>query len=121
MDIITIKDVNKLIKKMGSYKISDGYHTFGELYEHRAMLFIALCSMVHLYSKRLKVWKSQKHFDGTMYKGYFILGIGTKKGEQITYHLPMEYWNNAVVDYRSRAPKFDGHTSKDVLERLKKI
>lgn len=52
-------------------QISDGYHTFGELYEHRIALFRALCSM------------------------------------------------QLEIDSEHGAPKWDGHTSADVLQRLK--
>jgi hypothetical protein len=31
---------------MDTNRISDGYHTFGELYDHRIQLFIALCKMM---------------------------------------------------------------------------
>ncbi len=64
--------------------ISDGYHTFKELYEHRVTLFIALanthCDLLkELYDKMeisspwfFPFWKAKKHEDGTMYDGWFI-------------------------------------------------
>ena len=51
---------------------SDGYHTFNELYHHRAVLFSVI---VANYPDR--AWKSKKHHDGTMYDGMFIVGIDT--------------------------------------------
>src|SRR6266487_1447153 len=68
--------------------ISDGYHTFGELYEHRIYLFIALCSVVPYgkYTNHLQVWKSKYHHDGSCYDNWFIMGIGIRKGDQISYH-----------------------------------
>lgn len=105
--------------------ISDGYHTFGELYEHRNQLFIALCRAVFYHPKLYPdsaVWKSKKHFDGTEWDGWFILGIGTHKGTQITYHLPISKWDEcSFACTYDRAPEFDGHTSADVLERLKNL
>jgi hypothetical protein len=98
--------------------ISDGYHTFTELYDHRITLYIALCKeLAGLY-----VWRSKLHSDGTSFDGWFILGISDEKGKQITYHIPLEKWNdcNFACD-RDKAPEFDGHTSQDVLERIKNL
>lgn len=96
-------------------EISDGYHTFNELYEHRHFLFRALCKC---YS--LTAWKSKKHDDGTSIKGWFIAGIVNPKGKGITYHIPMRLWKNFSMNTTlHRAPKWDGHTSKGVIKRLK--
>ncbi len=46
---------------------SDGYHTFDELYHHRAVLFSVIVAMF-----RGRSWKSLHHHDGTMYDGMFI-------------------------------------------------
>lgn len=118
-----IEGVNNVIKNSGinTNKISDGYHTFGELYEHRVALFIALCSVIPYgkYTDNILVWKSKLHHDGTSYDGWFIAGIGKDKGQQISYHLPISKWDDCVCDEYERAPEWDGHTSNDVLERLK--
>jgi hypothetical protein len=106
----------------------DGYHTFDELYEHRIELFIALCKAYEKIgdewgSGGIEVWKSKKHSDGELAFGgtWFVLGIGTEKGEQITYHLPIAKWEEAPGDILDKAPEFDGHTSEDVLNRLKSL
>lgn len=100
-------------------QISDGYHTFGELYEHRIVLFICLC--FYLYKDHY-VWRSKAHSDGSIFDGWFIMGIGEKKGEQISYHLPMRFWDNTLfAKTLGRAPEWDGHTSADVLDRLKSL
>lgn len=52
------------------------------------------------------------------------MGIGTERGEQITYHLPDRLWDaagEAVTGTLERAPAYDGHNSFDVIERLKKL
>lgn len=100
--------------------VSDGYHTMADLYEHRIALFRALCKVVENETD-FPVWKSTQHSDGSQFEGWFLLGMGTACGEQITYHLPMTLWDNAPGEILYRAPLFDGHTSKDVLERLKKL
>lgn len=98
--------------------VSDGYHTIDELYDHRIRLYIALArKLINLY----EVWCSDLHSDGSKIDGWFLLGINTIKGKQITYHLPMSYWSevSSFAKYLNQAPYFDGHTSEDVLERLK--
>ena len=104
-------------------EISDGYHTFDELYDHRITLYIALCNEIAKQVNRghyNPVWRSKIHSDGSNYDGWFLLGIKEVKGEQITYHIPLERWNDT---HRARtlekSPEFDGHTSNDVLERIK--
>jgi hypothetical protein len=98
---------------MSKEYISDGYHTFDELYEHRHVLFMNLCGIVD------NAWKSKKHSDGSMWDGWFIAGINIEKGKQITYHIPIRLWNDFRVRELEFAPEWDGHTSDDVIERLK--
>lgn len=92
--------------------ISDGHHTFGELYKHRCYLFAVICN-----SNKNKAWKSKKHSDGTMYDGMFIVGITTPNGEA-TYHYDMKFWELFDVKEILNAPEYDGYTPDDVLERL---
>jgi hypothetical protein len=106
--------MNDTIPAKGS--ITDGYHTFDELYEHRHTLFIALCKR---YIGIRPVWRSQVHSDGTSMDGWFILGIDKKKGSQITYHLPMSKWTLCdFVETLDQAPEWDGHTPADTLSRI---
>lgn len=96
---------------------SDGYHSFNELYEHRHALFLALLSI-----KATGGWMSKKHDDGSEMDGWFIAGIRLKEGD-ISYHLPMHLWDACVktgAEVLDKAPKWDGHTSKDVIDRLMK-
>ncbi len=99
--------------------VSDGYHTFDELYEHRFALFIALCRC----AEDLYTWRSRKHADGTMFAGWFIAGVRTAPTHQITYHLPERLWNRLehVCETLECAPQWDGHTSSDVIERLMEL
>lgn len=126
-------------KKCGSHPESthfhqpctcDGYHTFDELYEHRIILFIALCRLLRrqehavlsLPGEFAFVWRSKLHSDGSSFEGWFILGISQEKGEQITYHLPVSKWEaTGFAETLAQAPEFDGHTSEDVLQRLKSL
>lgn len=100
--------------------LSDTYHTFDSLYFQRMILFAVICNQ----NKNIS-WKSKKHEDGTMYDNYFIVGINTPKGTY-TYHYHIQYWNYFKVKELKNAPKWDGHTDKDVirllsLEELRKI
>lgn len=101
--------------------VSDGYHTFGELYEHRITLWIALCRLVqrNTNSGSRSAWRSRLHSDGTSYAGWFVLGITGDRVKQITYHLPDSRWDEcAFAVTLEKCPEFDGHTSADVLRRL---
>lgn len=108
--------------------INDGYHTFEELYEHRFQLFIALCRATKALDNSLgmdqSVWRSKKHSDGELAFGgtWFVMGINFEPGKQITYHLPIEKWEDTnFAPELDQAPEWDKHTSLDVLERLKAI
>ena len=95
---------------------SDGYHTFNELYHHRAVLFSVIVSS---FSDR--AWKSKLHADGTMYDGMFIVGIETPDG-QATYHYDVEpYWDLFRCKEVDRAPEWDGHTPDQAIERIGKL
>ena len=127
---------SSLIPFVGGSCNCDGYHTFDELYDHRITLFIALCKLIagvgFLFTKELgkvssleknmPVWRSKAHHDGSVWDGWFILGIGKEKGEQITYHLPLSRWDETgFAETLEKAPEWDGHTPDDVLKRLKAL
>jgi len=92
--------------------LSDTYHTFDSLYFQRMILFAVICNQ----NKNIS-WKSKKHEDGTMYDNYFIVGINTPKGTY-TYHYHMQYWDYFKVKELKNAPKWDGHTDKNVIRLL---
>ena len=93
--------------------VSDGYHTFNELYHHRAVLFSVICGM---FPDR--AWKSKKHWDGSMYEDMFIVGIDTPMG-QATYHYDVDpYWTMFKVRELENAPKWDGHTPEEAINRI---
>lgn len=95
-------------------EISDGYHTFNELYEHRHILFLHA-----LMANRNKAWRSKYHSDGKMMAGWFIAGLETELG-QATYHLPERMWALfGGIKEVPTAPEWDGHTSDDVLVRIR--
>jgi hypothetical protein len=105
-----LRELNMSVKKS---ETTDGYHTFGELYRHRAVLFSVICNQ----NKNL-AWKSKLHSDGTMYDGMFIVGINTPEGVA-TYHCDVgPFWEYFDVEELPAAPVWDGHTPEIALERL---
>lgn len=95
--------------------VSDGYHTFDELYEHRCALFAALMKTNPEIS-----WRANNHDDGTMFDGWFIAGMHLPTGD-VTYHLPLRMWellDNVGIETSNKAPKWDGHSSTNVVHRL---
>ena len=101
-------------------QISDGYHTFEELYEHRHALTLCLMkAMPELF------WFSRRHNDGELAFGkgeWFIIGAELPGAGPITYHLPMRLWDSAqntgAAELEVGRP-WDGHTATDVADRLK--
>ena len=101
------------IPEGGIGELSDGYHTFNELYHHRAILFSVVCNLFPD-----KAWKSKLHDTGDMYEGMFIVGIETPTG-QATYHYDIDpYWDIFKVKELEKAPKWDGHTPSEAIERI---
>lgn len=106
---------------------SDGYHTFDELYDHRITLYLALCEVIAAggFYKNPDIWRSKCHSDGELCFGtgtQFVLGIGKEPGKQISYHIPIERWEEAdFAETLDKAPEWDGHTSADVLKRLRRL
>ena len=95
-------------------EMSDGFHTFNELYDHRAKLFAVICN---LFPERS--WKSKFHHDGCMFHGMFIVGIDTPKGPACYHYDLYPYWglfNN--VKELDKAPIWDGHSPSEDLTRL---
>jgi hypothetical protein len=134
-----VEDFTKHVVAEGGegMQVSDTYHEMDELYEHRHALWIALCGQIandsayrvvdlkdegETVKGEPRVWRSKRHSDGELAfgGGWFVLGIGKEKGEQVTYHLPISKWDETgFAETLEKAPEFDGHSSKDVLERLR--
>lgn len=105
-----------LSSESGMDAMSDGYHTFWELYDHRAKLFAVICN-----EHKDLAWKSKLHHTGGMYKDMFIVGIDTPEG-QATYHYNIDhYWDLFEVKVLDRAPEWDGHTPSEAIDRILSI
>jgi len=104
-------------------KVSDGYHSFKELYTHRNLLYLAF-----LYERPEssgRSWRSRLHNDGSSFDGWFVVGTELQmdnEAVQITYHLPDDLWSSChFLETLDKAPHWDGHTPNDVVERLQKF
>lgn len=103
-----------IIPETGIDDMSDGSHTFRDLYYQRMMLTAAL---VKAY-KQL-AWKSHRHEDGELCfgGGWFIVGITTPQGDY-TYHYEESYWSLFDCEELPKGKPWDGHTEKDVTRLL---
>lgn len=115
--------------------ITDGQHTFGDLYHHRAVLTALFANQVREWEKTYELslnkgWidqsqydtlsqlcgvvRSKKHADGTMFTGYFIVHFSTPAGDY-SYHYPITEWdlfdNIRTVD---KVGEYDGHKPEDI-------
>lgn len=113
-----IEEINKALVELrdngiSRKEISDGYHTFDELYYHRMMLFAIICNQNSDIA-----WKARKHHDGTMFdEDSFICGIETPEGSY-TYHYKLEFWDIYQVEELEFAPEYDGHKPSDITRLL---
>jgi len=100
-------------------KISDGYHTFGELYEFRKVFNAALFNEWQKQGK-YDVHKSRKHHDGELcFGGGWFIVVAVLPTGQISNHYEEKDWDLFKIDeFETAMFPFDGHTSQDVLTRL---
>jgi hypothetical protein len=94
--------------------LSDGFHTFRQLYYQRMMLFAVIVKQNHD-----RAWKSLRHEDGELCfgGGWFIVGIDTPEGSY-TYHYEDNYYSLFDCEELERGKHWDGHTEKDVTRLL---
>lgn len=116
MKKLDVEYINKKIQELKSQggmveEVSDGYHTFDELYYHRMILTAVIADQ-----NKENAWKSKLHSDGAMFEGSFIIGFNTWLGNY-SYHYGLDYWNLFDVEALDRAPEWDGHKPEDI-ERL---
>lgn len=107
-----LKAMNNLPEEVIGGSTSDGFHTFDELYYHRAVLFSIIVSA---YPQLC--WKSRKHSDGTMFDNMFIVGINTPEGPA-TYHYNNDLWDLFKCKVVQKAPEWDGHTPSQAIQRI---
>lgn len=125
----------KVYENIGEF--SDGYHTFDELYDIRLAYNVALFNewgrqhrpdksgrmYLSIPVPKHDVHKSQRHHDGELCfgGGWFIVVANLPSG-QISNHYEMKHWDLFRVPVVEKAKyEWDGHTSEDVINRLKSL
>jgi hypothetical protein len=107
--------MNTLLIPCKPGEVSDGHHTFDELYEHRCTLFLALMKAAPGLA-----WFSDRHHDDSQWEGWFIAGMCLPTGD-VSYHLPSSMWTLAFqtgAKLLDKGHEWDGHTSADVVKRI---
>ena len=123
--IVTLKDE----KVISTKNISDKWHTFGDLYNHRMAFTIALANTLEHFGSTdgngsdvycYKSWKHHNNEKDPMFEGSFIVVFETPNG-QISYHYKAEHWDKFHINEYEEANKYDGHTPDDTIVRLMQL
>lgn len=104
-----------MLKPMDIQDNHDGYHTFRELYECRHALFAYLANV-----NRDQFKKCRQNSDGTSIAGWFLVQ-GEMPSGQISFHVPHELWDLFKCKQSLEPLLWDGHTTEDVINRLKSL
>ena len=98
-------------------EVSDGYHTFNELYYYRMLYNAAFFNLLP------KEWvhKSKRHHTGEecFGGGWFIVMANLPTG-QVSNHYELKDWNLFKVPEKEFADEWDGHTPQEAAERIHK-
>lgn len=98
-------------------EVSDGYHTFNELYYYRMLYNAAFFNLLP------KEWvhKSKRHHTGEecFGGGWFIVMANLPTG-QVSNHYELKDWDLFKVPEKEFADEWDGHTPQEAAERLHK-
>lgn len=124
-----------ILHQVAPGEISDGYHTFNELYRHRMLLTAALLREWYWDDRDLvnppelddatQPHKSWRHSDGqscgeafgTAPGSWFIVVAQLPTG-QISYHYEAKHWDLFKIPERDLPAEFDGHTPEQAAQRL---
>ncbi len=136
-DTIVVPDPNSLEGRVAGFteigllghdsdEVSDGWHTFGELYHYRMLynagMVNALVKLLPGNARNEPFCKSWRHSDGELCFGkdnYFVVVMQLPTG-QVSNHYKGEHWDLFKVPEVDRAPEYDGHTPQHAAERLEK-
>lgn len=98
-------------------EVSDGYHTFNELYYYRMLYNAAFFNLLP------KEWvhKSKRHHNGEecFGGGWFIVMANLPTG-QVSNHYELKDWDLFKLPEKEFADEWDGHTPQEAAERLHK-
>jgi hypothetical protein len=120
-------------------EISDGYHTFNELYDFRKMYNAALFNEWAKQKVRNPKWasednqpvnlpkydvhKSKCHSDGLpCFGGGWFIVMAVLPSGQVSNHYEMKDWDLFQIPETDFVKyPYDGHTAQDVLSRLEEV
>lgn len=112
-----ISFITSLQQEQDMGEVSDGYHTFNELYYYRMLYNAAFFNLLP------KGWvhKSKRHNTGEecFGGGWFIVMANLPTG-QISNHYELKDWGLFKVPEKEFADEWDGHTPQEAAERLHK-
>lgn len=113
MNPILATALDKVIETLtdDSGDLSDGYHTFNDLYYQRCVLFAQIVK-----DHKDRAWKTRCHEDGEQCfgGGWFLVTIDTPNGAY-GYHYEDKYWDLFECEELPKAKHWDGYTEKDVM------
>ena len=96
-------------------EVSDGYHTFNELYYYRMLYNAAFFNLL----PREWVHKSKRHHTGEeCFGGGWFIVIANLPTGQISNHYELKDWDLFKVPEKEFADEWDGHTPQEAAERL---
>ena len=100
-------------------EVSDGYHTFNELYDYRMIYNAGWFNELAKTHPEYDIHKSYKHNDGEdcFGGGWFIVVAELPTG-QITNHYESKYWDYFKIPEKKVANKWDGHTPQEAYNRM---
>ena len=97
-------------------EVSDGYHTFNELYYYRMLYNAAFFNLLP------KEWvhKSKRHHTGEecFGGGWFIVMANLPTG-QVSNHYELKDWDLFKVPEKEFADEWHGHTPQEAAERIR--
>jgi hypothetical protein len=101
-------------------RVSDGHHTFAELYRYRLLYNAALFNeLAKRPGNPFNVHKSRRHHDGELcFTGGWFIVVAQLPYGQVSNHYEDKDWALFQVPARYRAIEWDGHTPKQAALRL---
>lgn len=95
-------------------EVSDGYHTFNELYYYRMLYNAAFFNLLP------KEWvhKSKRHHTEECFGGGWFIVMANLPTGQISNHYELKDWDLFKVPEKEFADEWDGHTPQEAAERL---
>lgn len=114
-DMSILNTINSLQQEQDMGEVSDGYHTFNELYYYRMLYNAAFFNLL----PKSWVHKSKRHHTGEecFGGGWFIVMANLPTG-QISNHYELKDWDLFKVPEKEFADEWDGHTPQEAAHRL---